>query len=231
MQQPAARPVHARVIRRHVGIVVALHVRAHRGGHDAVEILLDHRDRAAGQIAERIRQVTGVPLFEALPREVAVAVERDFAQQYVAECIGAVAVDGFAEVELHAGALGKALTAQLYEPMRPHLLRQRQPRRFQHGRPDHDVKARDVLADDVQIGRPALLVAGVREAGGREVVGQGVEPHVRALRLTVGQHQRERHGPIETGPRRRDVLEPLGQQSEDLVATALRFDKRWIRGQ
>ena len=49
-------------------------------------------------------------------------VERDFAQQHVAECIGAVAVDGLAQVELHAGALGKALTAQLHEPMRPHLL-------------------------------------------------------------------------------------------------------------
>ena len=231
VQQPASRAVHSGVIRGHVGVVVQLRVGARRGWHDAVEILLDHRDGAARQIAERVREITRVPLFETFPREVAVAIEGHFTQQDVAKRIGPVAVDRFAQVELHAGAFGEALAAKLHEPMRPHLLRQRQPRRFEHGRPDHDVKARDILADNVQISRPTLLVAGVGEAGCGEVVGQRVKPHVRALRLTVGQHEREWHGPVETGARRRDVVETLRQQSENFVATALRFDERRIRGQ
>ena len=91
--------------------------------------------------------------------------------------------------------------------MHPDPLRHREPRGHQHRRPDHRVKAGDVLADDVQIRRPQLLEIGIRESGRGEVVRQRVEPDVRRLRFTSGSFPREGNAPREPAAAGRDVLE------------------------
>ena len=80
------------------------------------------------------------------------------------------------------------------------------------------MQARDVLADDVQLRRPTGLEAVVGETGRGEIVGQRVEPDPRALRLAGREREREGNGPRQTRTRDRDVLEPLVEQREDLVA-------------
>src|SRR3979409_1723919 len=54
----------------------------------------------------------------------------------------------------------------------PDALRDGDTRGHQHRRPDHGVKARDVLADHVQVGGPQLLVIRVRKSGRREIIRQ-----------------------------------------------------------
>ncbi len=101
---------------------------------------------------------------EALPGEIAVAVERNFAEQEIAERVGAESADRFVEVELHAGRLAEALAAERDEAVRPHALRERQLGRLQHRGPDHAVQPRDVLADHVQLRRPPVAPPLVRDS-------------------------------------------------------------------
>ncbi len=107
--------------------------------------------------------------------------------------------------------------------MGEHLPGRLHARGHEHGRPVHRVEPEDVLADEVQ-GRPVrgepLLVGPV--PGRRDVVRQGVEPHVRdVLRVP-----RERDPPVERRPADREVPQAPPDQREDLVAADLRLHGR-----
>jgi hypothetical protein len=54
VQQVAATAVHGGVVGRQVARVRRQHGRVARAGHHAIAVLLDHRDRAAGEVAERV---------------------------------------------------------------------------------------------------------------------------------------------------------------------------------
>ena len=95
----AQRGARDRVVRDVSGVAVAARSRR----HDVVAVLLDHRGRAAREIPEPVGELGGIDGLEALPRERSVAVERDVAQQIVAEGVGAEARDGVGELELHPG--------------------------------------------------------------------------------------------------------------------------------
>ena len=62
----------------------------------------------------------------------------------------------------------------------PDLARQGQPGAHQHRRPHDRVETVDVLADDVQVGRPEALepIRIGRETHAGDVVGQSIEPDV-----------------------------------------------------
>jgi hypothetical protein len=81
VREVAAGAVHRRVVVRDVAQVGGVDVAARRRRHDAPAVLLEHRDGAAGEVAERVREVGVVALLEPLPGEAAVAVERHLAQQ------------------------------------------------------------------------------------------------------------------------------------------------------
>ena len=111
--------------------------------------------------------------------------------------------------------------------MPEHLARHRQPRAHQHRRPDDAVKPRDVLADDVQVGRPPRLeqrlVGPVADRG--RVVDQRVEPHVDDAVGVEGQ----RNAPRLARAADRDVLQAALQQPEDLVAANLGLQELRVR--
>ena len=91
------------------------------------------------------------------------------------------------------------------------------------------VKSRDVLADDVQIGRPPLLEQRVvaSQADGRCVVDQGVEPDIHDARRI----ERQRNAPRLTGAADRDVLEAAFEQTQNLVAPLVRLQERRMVGE
>ena len=86
-------------------------------------------------------------------------------------------------------------------------------------------KARDVLADDVEVGRPAVPIFRLWISRCREIVRQRIEPDVGGLRLAVAGLAREGNSPRETGAAGRDVVESLIEQRQHLVAAALRPEK------
>ena len=102
-------------------------------------------------------------------------------------------------------------------------LRQRKARRHEHRRPDDRVEAEDVLADQVDIGRPQPLeqqrIGAIPGRG--DVVEESVDPDVEDVVIVP------RHGdtPVERRPGDREVLQPLLDERDDLVASALRLDE------
>src|SRR5262249_17487243 len=93
-----------------------------------------------------------------------------------------------------------------------------------HGRPDGAVESRNVLADEVDVGRPPLaerrLVVAVTDAC--DVRQQRVEPDVNREALV----ERDADAPLLPGARYVEVLQPLvGGRAEDLVAAALRLNE------
>ena len=91
------------------------------GRDRAAAVLHDHRERARDQVAEPVGQIGGVALVEPLPGEVAVRLESHFAEQEVAEGVGAVAVDGRVEAHRATLRLGDLGAAPLDVAVRPDL--------------------------------------------------------------------------------------------------------------
>src|SRR6185436_11269914 len=81
----------------------------------AVAILLDHRDHATREIAERVGEIRVVPLLESSPREIAVTVEGGFAEQEIAQRVGAAEIHGLIELYPHTGRLAEPLTLEADE--------------------------------------------------------------------------------------------------------------------
>src|ERR1043166_254289 len=88
--------------------------------NDSSPILLDHCERAAGQVAQRVREVGGVALLESFPREVAVAVIRHFAQERVPKGVDAEPVYRLVEIGFDSARLAEAFAAESDESVCPH---------------------------------------------------------------------------------------------------------------
>ena len=138
--------------------------------------------------------------------------------------------DGVAAALRHLLALARLGVLDEQEAVRQHVLGHRQAGGHEHRGPDHAVEADDVLAHDVLLGRPearkALGGLGVAIAGGRDVVDEGVEPHVGHVVGVEGQ----RDAPVERGARDGEVLEAALDEAHDLVATDLRLDEVGVSG-
>ena len=128
---------------------------------------------------------------------------------------------------LHAVALRlrHLLALGEQEAVAEHGVRDGQPRCHEHSRPDHAMKARDVLADEVVLHGPALLeLAGallVAVADAREVGQQGVGPHVGHVAFVEGQ----RHAPVEGGTADGQVLQTALHEGDHLVLARFGADE------
>ena len=95
------------------------------------------------------------------------------------------------------------------------------PGRHQEGRPIDRVEAHDVLADDVQLGRPValeLLAVGVGKADAGDVIGERVDPHIHDVLVGA----RHADAPVEGGARDRQVLQAAAHEARHLVEALLR---------
>src|SRR5882762_1164752 len=189
-------------------------------GDDGAAITLHHRQGARHEIAKCIGEVGGVTRVEPLPRKVAVALEADLAHQEIAQRVGAVAFDRRTEADGGARRLAHLGAFPLHVAVRPDQAGRLDTGGEQHGRPDDAVKARDALADDVEVGRPQPLVARLGESRGGQIIDQGVEPDIDRLVRIAG----EGNAPRQSLAGDRDVLQPVFNQAHHLVAPDLRLD-------
>ena len=150
--------------------------------------------------------------------EVAVIAERDLAQEEVAGLVEAVALDQLQRRDHVAQGLRHLLALDRPPAVgEDALLGVLEAGAHQEGRPVDGVEAQDVLADDVQLGRPEPGpggAAGVGVVDGRDVVGERVEPDIHHVRRIA----RDRDAPAEAGARDGEVLEPAADEADDLVA-------------
>src|ERR1019366_9240648 len=110
---------------------------------------------------------------------VAVLPERHLAQEEIAHLVDAVEVGEIEGIDDVADRLRHFFTAAEQETVGVDALLHGNARRHQEGRPVHRVKADDVLADDVHVGRPVapVRVALVGKAATGDVVGGGGGPN------------------------------------------------------
>ena len=88
---------------------------------------------------------------------IAVLAERHFAQQEIAQRIDAIGVGERERIDHIADRLRHLLTAVEEKAVGEDAVRHRDAGRHQESRPIDGMEAHDILADDVQIGRPVFL--------------------------------------------------------------------------
>ena len=147
----------------------------------------------------------------------------ELAEEEEAQGVQAEGVDEVEGVDDVADGLRHLLTGVEEEAVGVDAPRQLDAGAHEERGPVDAVEADDVLADDVDVGGPPLreLLVVVREAGGGDVVRQGVDPHVHHVLVVAG----HRHTPVEGGAGDREVLEPGGDEGGDLVAAGVGADE------
>ncbi len=191
-------------------------------------VLGDHRQGPLGEIAEVVGEVGVDAPHDRLVRVVAVLAERHLAQEEVAQGIDAVMFGERRRRDDVADRLRHLLAAIEQKPVHHDLSRQRQPGRHQEGWPEDRVKAADVLADDMSVGRPVRRARGrlVRVAGAGQVIGQRVDPDIHDVLRVV----RHRNAPGEGGPADRKIVQPAADEAHDLVPVLLGRDEVGVVG-
>ncbi len=156
----------------------------------------------------------------------AVLTERYFTHQEVAQLIEPVSLNETERIDHVAERLRHLLAAVEQEAMSKNPLRQRDTSGHQECGPVDRMEARDVLTDDVCIGRPIapFLVRSVGIAECRDVVCQGVDPDIHDM-LFVTRHW---NAPIEGRARNRQVLQARLDEAHDLVAAFRRHNEARI---
>src|SRR5437868_15411723 len=99
-------------------------------------VSLDHRGRSTGKIPQRIGEVRVVPFLEPFPGKVSVAIERDFAQQEIAEGIRSIAADSVAQIEIATGGFAHPGSTDEYGAVHANSFRHCDAGRHQRRWPD-----------------------------------------------------------------------------------------------
>ena len=150
----AAHPV-AAARRRAASSSRSSSVNSPGSGTDAVEVLVDHRQRPLRQVAQLVGEVGVDPADDGVLAVAAVLAERHLAQQEVAHLVDAERVDQGDRVDDVADRLAHLLAAlTLMKPCAKTLRGKLDSGRHQERGPVHGVEPDDVLADHVQIGGP-----------------------------------------------------------------------------
>src|SRR5258707_9256587 len=113
-----------------------------------------HRDRPVHEVPEIVRKVRVVAPDEAVPGDVAVAIEGDLAERDVSHPVRAERGHHVDRVEDVPAALAHPLALDRQESVDPDLSGRFEPGAPEHHRPEDRVEPGDVLADDVEIRRP-----------------------------------------------------------------------------
>ena len=103
------------------------------------------------------------------------------------------------------------------------LLRHRQVRAHQEGRPIDRVEAHDVLADQMEAGRPEFVpkFAAIRVSETGNVIRQSIDPDIHHVVFTA----RNLDAPVKTGPADGQILEAAFHERDHLVTAACRFQE------
>ena len=189
----------------------------------AAELFGDHRQRALRQVAEIVGEVGIDARDDGLVVVVSVLPERHLAQEEIADLVDAILVGEIEGVDDIADRFRHLLAPAEQEAVGVNALLHGDARRHQERWPVHRVEANDVLADDVQIGRPEtpIPVGLIGEADARDVIGERIDPDVHHVIGGV----RYLHAPVESGARDREVLQAAFDEAHHLIAACVRADE------
>jgi hypothetical protein len=131
------------------------------GGDDAVAVALEHRERAIDEVAEAIGQFGGVTGSESGVGPIAVGADIEFADDVIAEGIGAPFVDDGDGIDDVAGAFAHALAVLLPPAVGEDFFGEGEAHGFEHDGPIDGVEFEDILAEDLDVGGPEFRAGGL----------------------------------------------------------------------
>src|SRR5476649_2177185 len=188
-------------------------------------VLVDHGQGAAGQVAQAVGEVRIVTADQRVVAEASVLAEDDFAEQEVAQSVGAHDyADGFGPYDV-AARLAHLVAFEKNPSVRENLLGQGHSGRHDECRPEDGVEAQDFLTDQVQVGGPETFAIQLFTIHGAHVADEGVEPdveHVLAL-------HRKRDAPVQRSTADGKVVEAGANEREDFVAARVGLDEIGLR--
>ena len=162
----------------------------------------DHRQRTLRQIAEIVGEIGIDTRDDGLVVVAAVLTERHFAHEEIAHLIDAVLRRHGEGIDDVADRLRHLLAAVEQEAVAEDPLGNLDAGRHQECGPVDGVETHDILAGDVQIGRPVTLEFGALDvgiAGGRDVIRQRIHPDIHHM----GRSARHLDAPVERRSRDR----------------------------
>ena len=194
-----------------------------RCGSEAVALLLDDGGDARGEIAEVVGKIRVETTDQPLVGEVAVIAVHGVGEHVVAEAVDTDVVDEIERIDHVSRGFRHLLAADEQPSAHGPAARRFDSGRHEHRGPVHAVEAQDVLADEVPVDGPALREARVVAAVSvrRDVVGEGVEPHVRDVRRIP----RQGNAPRERATADGEVGESALDEPDHLVAPERRRDR------
>ena len=154
----------------------------------------------------------------------AILAEGDFGHEEIANLIDAIGLHHRHGIDDIAQGFGHFLAAVEQKPVGENPLGQGDTGGHQERRPVNGVKTHDILADDVNVGRPEFLEfigVFVREPHAGNVVGQGIDPDIHHMGVVAGHLD----PPIESGARDRQIPKAPLHEAHHFVAAALRADE------
>jgi hypothetical protein len=190
-------------------------------GNLALPVLIDHGQRAAGEIAQAVGEIGIVAADERVVAEAAVLPEDHFAQQEVAQGVGAHHLLNRLGAHDVAARFAHLVVLEQQPAVGENALGQRQAGGHQEGRPVDRVEAHDLFADEVQVGRPEVLAIHRFAIDRAHVGGERVEPHVEHVRRFAV----HRDAPFDVGARDGKIGEPGLHERDHFVAARLRLDE------
>ncbi len=192
----------------------------------AFAVLGNHRQRALCKIAQIVGKIGIGAIDDRIMAVAAILTKWYFTHQEVAQLIKTVTLYQFKRIDDVAKRLRHLFTAVEQEAMRKHALWQRNSRRHQECWPVDCMEPRNVLTDDMSIGRPVapLFIGCIRISNCRDVIRQGVNPDIHDVLFIT----RNRNTPVECRARNRKVFQTRLYEAHDLVATFRRHDEAGI---
>ena len=168
------------------------------GRDHPVKVLHSHVGNAAEQVAVGIRKIGVVHLKHTLKPDVAVGTEGNIAHEVITVSVYAERGHKIARIQSVALGLGHlGAVGGHKEAMRENVLGQRQASSHEHCRPNNAMEADDVLANEMEVGRPVLAELGFiigAVAQGGQVIDQSIDPHIGDMLGVEGQ----RNTPVES---------------------------------
>src|ERR1035437_8346271 len=187
---------------------------AGRFRNDAAAILVDHRQRPAGEIAQAVGQVRVITAHERVITKTAVLAEDYLAQQEVAQGVGAEHFMNARGAHNVAARFAHFVVFEQQPAVGDDALGQRQVGGHQELGPIDGVEADDFLADEMQVGGPKILAMNFFAVDGGHVGGECVKPDVEHVLGFVGHGDAPLDGRAGDG----EILQTLLDEGDDFVA-------------
>ena len=194
--------------------------------NDVVAVARHHRNHAAREVTEPVRQFSLVASSEVFPRKRPVLPKVDGAHEVVTERVSAKHISDLVRGDAGQLRLRHLFAAHQQPAVAVNALRRLEPGGHEHGWPDDRVESSDVFADNVNRGPAAFkLCVVLTPPRCGDVVEQSVKPNVNDVAVVP----RDLYTPVKRRTRNGEVVESTLHERDDFVSHGIGLNEIRLR--